>query len=249
MSEKQKVDFREFLNVYEFKYVLPGSGEEVTFKPITTGQLKKLLTFGNNTDPIIVDEALDQLISSSVTSRGFDIKNIYLQDRFSLMVEIRKATKGNKYEFAYICKECKSQNFQSIDLNKLKTVKLPEKIQHKVKLTDSISIILDNIKRKEQISALKNLSYERMNDYQKYAEMAILTHAAGIQAIETPNGVQDNLTIDDKKYLIENIPTPSYDLIKQWFKKYDFGVDFTFNITCQCGYKENIEIPLENFFF
>lgn len=248
-KQKQQIDFKEFLNIYEFDTALTGTGKRVVYKPITTGQLKKLLTFENSTDPIIIDEALDKLISSCVTSEDFNINDIYLQDRFSLLIEIRKVTKGTKYEFTYICQECKSQIFQSIDLTKLKIIPYPTKINYKVKLTEHISVKLDNIKRGEQVKAFKQMPKGKLNDNQIIAELAILTHAAGIKAVETPKGTVDNISIKDAKFLLENISTSAYDEIKDWYKKYDFGIDFTFTINCNCGHKEKKTIPLQNFFF
>jgi len=248
MSEK-KVDFKDFLNVYDFTCELQGTADTIVFKPITTGQLKRLLTFENSTDPIVIDEALDQLITSSVTSEGFDVRNLYLQDRFSLLIEIRKATKGNIYEFTHVCRSCNSQNMQTVNLNKLEVIPYPEKINHVVKLTDSISIELDNIKRGEQISAYRNMPKGKMNEFQKLAEMGILTHAAGVKSVITPNGTQEDLSFEDRKYLIENIPTTAYDLIKDWYADNDFGIDFSFEMKCRCGHEEIVSIPMENFFF
>jgi len=248
-ATNEQVNFKEFLNIYEFDTALAGTGERVAYKPITTGQLKKLLTFEDTTDPIIIDEALDKLISSCVTTEGFDIKNLYLQDRFSLLIEIRKVTKGTKYEFTYICEHCQSQIFQSVDLTKLKIIPYSTEIDYKIKLTEEISVNLDNIRRGEQIKAFKQMPKGKLNDNQKIAELAILTHAAGVKSIDTPKGTVDNVSIKDAKYLLENIPTSAYDEIKNWYKEYDFGIDFTFTIKCNCGHKEKKTIPLQNFFF
>ena len=86
-------DFKKYLNVYEFETTLPGSGVTIKFKPITTGQMKKLLVYENETDPSMVEEAMDELINSSVSTEGFDVKDVWLQDRFFLLVEIRRKTK------------------------------------------------------------------------------------------------------------------------------------------------------------
>jgi hypothetical protein len=69
-------DFKKYLNVYEFETTLPGSGEVIKYKPITTGQLKKLLIYEDDDDPSIIEEALDDLITSSVISEGFDVTDL-----------------------------------------------------------------------------------------------------------------------------------------------------------------------------
>ena len=102
-TKPSTIDFRNYLNVYEFNTTLPGSGEEVTFRPITTGQLKKLLIYENETDPMVIEGALDDLISSCIVNEDFNINDLYLQDRFFLLVEIRKKSKGENYSFQYNC--------------------------------------------------------------------------------------------------------------------------------------------------
>jgi hypothetical protein len=78
MSEN-KPNFLDYVNVYEFECELPGSKQKVKFKPVTTGQIKKLLTYEKETNYVIQEQALDDLISSSVLSEGFNPQmNIYI---------------------------------------------------------------------------------------------------------------------------------------------------------------------------
>lgn len=121
-------DFKRYLNIYTMETLLPGTGETVKFRPINTGQIKKLMMYDNMEESAAIEDALDDLITECVTSEGFDITKIYLQDRFFLLLEIRRATKGNKYSFNMVCDECHSQSVQDIDLNVLKvtTLKKPE---------------------------------------------------------------------------------------------------------------------------
>lgn len=241
------VDFKKFLNVYEFTYKLPITGEEITFKPVTTGQLKKLLEYGDETSPVTVEKALDDLINDSVISEDFDVRELYLQDRFTLLVEIRKATKGPKYEFEYKCPSCDSQLYMVIDLNELPVIAPPEIDPH-LDLTDEISVELDNIRRKDQIEASKLLK-KNIGDLQFTAEMALLTYASGIKAINTPDGSVDNLSTTDKKFIIENVSLDAYEKIRDWYNKYDFGVDFKFRPNCHnCGFNDELNIPVNSFF-
>ena len=47
--------------MYEFDCTLPGTGQEIKFRPITTGQMKKLLVYEDSTSIQQVEEALDKL--------------------------------------------------------------------------------------------------------------------------------------------------------------------------------------------
>lgn len=244
-------DFREYLNVYKFDCTLPGSGEKVEFKPITTGQLKTLLTYEGEDDPMVIEEALDKLMSSAIVSEGFDITDLYLQDRFYLLVEIRKRTKGSKYKFTQICRHCNSETLQSIDINKMKVNK-PTKVDNWVKMNDDISVKLSYIKRIHNIEAhevLKSLSnYNEMSETQRETEMTILTHAATIESVKTPKG-KEAPDLLERQYLLENVRTGAYEDVKKWHEKNDFGLEFKFTYKClHCKKKETASVPTEGFF-
>ena len=64
-------DFRKYLNVHEFEAILPGSGEKVKFKPLTTAQIKKLLVYGDDESPLILEQALDDIINSAVIDEDY----------------------------------------------------------------------------------------------------------------------------------------------------------------------------------
>ena len=51
-------DFKKYLNVYQFETTLPGTGELIQFKPITTGQIKKLLVYEGSENLNIIENIL-----------------------------------------------------------------------------------------------------------------------------------------------------------------------------------------------
>lgn len=118
-------NFRNYINTFVFDTELPGSGLHVSFRPVTTGQIKKLLLYETSQDPLSIETALDELIEECVIKpEGFKVKDLYIQDRFYLMVEIRKATRGSSYSFQTICASCGSQTQQNINLTNLLVTKL-----------------------------------------------------------------------------------------------------------------------------
>ena len=118
-------NFKNYLNSYVFETVLPGSGETISFKPVTTGQLKKLLLYETSEDTLSIETALDEMIEECVIKpEDFDISDQYIQDRFFLLVEIRKATRGSMYNFQTICTSCSSQTQQVLNLSNLTVAKL-----------------------------------------------------------------------------------------------------------------------------
>jgi hypothetical protein len=241
-------NFKNYINVYEFNCVLPGSDKEVNYKPITTGQMKKLLIYEKETSPVVQEKALDDLISSSVIDKDFKIDELFLEDRFFLLVEMRKNTKGKNFTFPFQCSKCKKQTKIKIDLTKLKIVKLKDlKINPLIKLTKDISIELKHIIRSEQKELEKFLDLNTSETMQM-VEIQLLGYAAGITKIITPDGEEESNVID-KKWMIENTPSAVLDKIKDWYKKNTFGIEFTHTEKCDCGKSEIIDIPLNNFFF
>ena len=241
--------YKNYLNVYEFSTRIPGTNEKINFRPITTGQLKKLLVYENVTDPIIIEEALDDLISSAIIDEGFDIGNLNLQDRFFLLIEIRKKTNGESYKFQYNCGSCKRQSLQNINLDRLPFKKFKKDIVYDVKLNDNISVKLNHVKRGDQKLAYSHINTENMNDSQLQTEMALITHACGIETVTTPHGAESNLSVEDKMYLLENVSTEMYEKIRNWYDESNYGTSFNTEIKCVCGHKEKVDVPLDNFFF
>lgn len=149
-------DFRSLLNPYVFETKLPGAGDVIKIKPITTRQLKRALLYETVEDVGKIEEALDEIITECVVTPDFNIDEIYLQDRFFLLVELRKITKGNNYTFQVICPECSGQFMQTVDLSKLPVKEyslkpvLTQDQQELVKVTRSV----DKVGKKDEPIAM-----------------------------------------------------------------------------------------------
>jgi len=247
MSGNVVVDLSKYLNVYRFSTVLPGNGQKVNFKPISTFQLKELVSFDG--DP---DEALDNLINSCVIDENFDVRDLSLQDRFFLLVELRKRSKGEDYNINYNCVACKGQVIDTLSLNKLKTKKL-ENLNYVVKLDDNISVKLKLITRNINLESvrLSNQLVEtgKHKQQDRNIDEIILGYLLCITSIITPDGIIDNPEINQVLEIFEQGPASFYDDVVKWFNALDFGVNFNIEIKCpHCKNKDKIEVPLENFF-
>lgn len=248
MSDKPK--FYDRINVYEFSCELPGSGETVTFKPVNTGQLKKLLTYEGEKNLLIQEQALDDLILSSVLTENFDIGDLYLEDRFFLLVEMRKKTKGEVLEFTLTCPKCNSQSLNRVDLNSMPIKKIDKEANLTVDLVNDVKIHLRRIKRKHQKEIKPSFLKPNISNLQMAAEMQTLFHACAIEKVETPDGIDENINIIDKAYLIDNIPTSEYDKIRKKIEDISFGLDLTYKIKCRaCDFEQTTMVPVENNFF
>ena len=183
-------------------------------------------------------------------SEDFDINELYLEDRFFLLVELRKKTKGEVLEFTLTCPKCKSQTLNRVDLEKMPVKPIDPNVEMTVDLGNEIKVYLRRLKRKHQKEIRPNMIPQHLTPTQKQAEAQILYHACAIEKVETPEGVDENLKLTDKKYLIENIPTGDYDKIRDALEAITFGVDLSYTVGCnQCNFKQEVDVPIENNFF
>jgi len=249
MSEKPK--FLQHVNVYDFTCELPGSKQTVQFKPVTTGQIKKLLSYENETNYVVQEQALDDLISSSVLSDGFDIGELFIYDRLFLLLEIRKKTKGEILEFQLNCDKCNSQSLQRVNLDSLEIVE-PENLDNViVELSNDIKVHLRHMKRKhQQQEMLSRFFPKNATDRQLGYMFQVLFHACAIDKIETPSGIDEELSIKDKIYFVEEIPMHEMEKIQKSVDSMGFGWKLEYGYDCiHCKHENKDMIPIQQNFF
>ena len=244
------IDISKYVNSYEFDFTLPGNGEVIMFKPITTGQLKKLLPYENETNTILIEELLDALIKDCVVSEGFDINKLYLEDRFSLMIEIRKKSKGSEYSFLYTCPDCGTKTPITINLDDLELK--PKEDLGTFIINDKLSVDLDHLTRGDQkviFDMVEKMKIDNKN--LKNAEIATYSYARSMKLFHTPEGDTD-VDIKDKVNMLDNVFTEKqYEKFLEILKNSSFGYDFSFDFKCsnsECNKEENYSIPLKHFF-
>ena len=248
-------DFKDYLNVFEFNCVLPGTGQKVKFKPLTIGNIKQIASYSEeNPTAGTLTNMFDEILKNSVISEDFDPLEIYLQDRYFLILEIRKKTKGEVVEYNMTCPECKSQSKQKIDFDDILVKQRRDDIDYDIRITGELTIRLRHLLRHQEKEIYdlwstfkKEKQYE--NDTEADLDLAILLEAQSIEEIITPNGVQDGITILDKKYLLENIPQPLYKKVADWYDEYDFGPEMIIKVKCpHCKFESQQDITNTDFF-
>lgn len=244
-------NYEKYLQSYSFNTILPGSKEEIFFRPLTTNDLKKILIYENQQDPLVGEEILDQVITNVVSNEGFDVNKLYLQDRYFLFIELRKATKGTKHSFQHTCNDCGSQSIQKVDLeNDLGVNNLDlDSVEKELDLmSGNIKLEMGFPTREEQKKAFKTIP-KKLSNTQKQVEMLISDMASSIKKIITPEGEEDDVPIEKRMEFVGNLPGQEYDKITEWYNNNHFGIDLNVNIVCpHCGNNETKQVPLDNFF-
>ena len=241
------MSFKNYVNVYEFPCVLPGDGQEVMFKPLTTRQIKKLLVYDDESDILQIVNALNELVSSSITTKEFNIDNIYLKDRLNLLIEIRKKTKGETFEFQFKCPDCGSQSINTLDLDSLESKEKSNEIG-KIQVNDDINIEIDHIKVSDEKIVIKSID-KKLSDNEKNFEYQINLLASSIKTVIHPDGKDENISFKDKVFLVNNTPNSLLQDIGNWLTDNWFGIWFEIEYSCNsCSYKEMKEIPTNQLF-
>lgn len=255
MSEEKTVDKNNWLqnvvsslNVYEFEEKLPGSKRLIKFKPITTSQLKIFLQNENEKNQEKIEQIIDKIICESVVSEDFNIDELYLQDRVFLFFCIRIRSKGNNIELNKRCKKCNSQYVSLINLTKIDYKELNEDVDYKIMLDKKSFIEMKYLKRKDLRDIL---NYEKTikckNETEKQLNLTFLSYAASIKSITFEGKTNENLTLDEKFYFLNNVAESILAKITKWLSDNDFGISLEFDDVCpHCGRVEKIEVKTED---
>lgn len=242
----------QFLNQYVFDYTIKETGKNIQFKPITTGQIKSLLMYENSKDISAVDKMLDELILGCVTSESFDLDELTVQDRFDLLLEIRKKSKGDKYSFTTTCPKCKLESINGVNLSELEVKPYPKDINKVVKLTDTLSVELDFVRRGIQKEAYERASKDKTtSEKKKLIDITACIYALSMKKFITPQGEITDSSLDDKLQLLDALDSDTYDIINKWYSDNDYGIVFRYKVKCsdeECGWEKEREIPITSFF-
>ena len=119
-------DFSKFLQEnrgdHTTSIYMPSIKRDLSFKPLTTADVKTLSRIGIFNDFDINNELLklslfDKLVVESPESCGLSAENITQMDFFSFLIGIRRLL-NNELSFMFTCQECEKQFKHTIDLEK-----------------------------------------------------------------------------------------------------------------------------------
>ena len=248
--EQPKFDISTLKNIYEFETQLPGSGEWIRFRPFTTGQIKKILAFEGETNPLIISEVIKTLLDEVIINEDINIHDFFIRDREYLLMEIRNKTKGNKWETQWECEKCKSQNLLNVDLSKLPTKRIvPETVDYELEILPTLTVYMIHLRVRDEMEIISKID-KSLSDAQKQAELVISMVAGSIDSIVVNKEHIKEMTLEDKKYFIEELPTTVYNAIKEWLEKNEYGTNFNVKVKCHsCGHELTVNTTPENFFF
>ena len=250
VENKPKIDLSQLNAIYEFETQLPGCGAWVRFRPFTTGQIKKILAFEGETDPIVISEIINQLLNEVIVGDDPQVHDIFIRDREYLLMEIRNKTKGSRWETQWKCEKCGSQNILNINLSKLPVTRIEkELIDYECKILPNLTVNMKFLTIMDEMEIISTID-KSLSDNKKSAELVISMIAGSIDSVVLNGNLIDEMTLSDKKYFLEESPTNIYHALKEWLETNDYGMDFNIKAKCHsCDHELSFNAAPENFFF
>ena len=238
-----KDEFSEVVNSYQFTAILPSTGETITFKPVDTKTLKSLLVLEKSEDYSAIENLFDSILSHVIVSPELDLDQMLLFDRQKLLMDIRNHSKGQTVQQTYTCPKCQSQSIQTVDFSKLPYKEYKEPEDGFIEIAKGIGIVVGHITRGEQKAAYEFLSLQNDIDTQAKEALSPLYMLAGaIKSYVNKSGIKDDLTFEDKFFMLESLPDSVLEKFKNWMKANSFGYQVVFSFTCpHCKHVEEIK--------
>jgi len=199
-------------------------------------------------------------------------RQVPVSDLYVLMIAIRQASYGNKFDVDMKCPKCNMLNQLAIDSARLLAsvkevstddiIKLENGFKIKAKpynLEDRTLLQLQNIKQQKMLRSLgdENISDEQRakqfgETFVSLASLTVQLIANCIVSVQTPDSTDSITDLTTILEWLQNISKKDYDLIKDTVEELsDPGVDTKFSAKCQdCQHEweTDIELDLANFF-
>lgn len=178
-------------------------------------------------------DTVSQLLAKA--TEGVDVGNLLSMDKIYLLMKVREASYGDKYEFKVTCPECSTDVSTDLILSKhLNMVKIPEDME------DPRTITLPQLKAKVQIRFPRGREESLLKDTESVYKNAY-------KFVTSIEGTTDPVFISKaiKRLHIKDIKKIIFEILQS-----EYGVDPRFVFECpECKHSETMSIPLDINFF
>lgn len=218
----------------KYTVTLPISKIKVEYKPFTVKEEKILLLAQeeNNSEAII--QSVDQIISNCTFGKH-TVETLNKIDAEFLFVQLRNKSMGEGVEIRAICKECSHKTPMTMNLDDVKVINIPTKLEA-FKILDDVWISLKYPTLKDALLLDESdsntaiaMSLNTIIEGESVKLATDYTMAERIEFVES----MTNLQIASLKPFFDNFPSLVLDL----------------EYICKCGFKNEIHVEgIENFF-
>ncbi len=197
--------------------------------------------------------ALDRVIQNLIVDKKVNPNNLFIGDKNALVIAARVSGYGNDYETKITCPTCNSTQDHNFDLNETKiyggedigqldvadngdgTFNL---VLPKTQVTVTFRLLTGNDERNLYLS-MESDRKRKIDDRNVTKQLASMIVA-----------VNNDDSVEAKRYLVENIPSVDSRHLRLAYKLASPNVDLTQFFECsECGFETEMEVPLTADFF
>lgn len=259
--------FNEFEQGYKEKSLsehsefLPYAKVEVYYRPINTGEQKKILKAIESRQEHLITKVYGEVLQRIVTDwGGLDEsedfpKNLYVDDQTFLLIMARGVSKGNKISFTPPCPRCEKEvkkiviDLQKIDVKPLPNEMFSREIDIEVPGGDIYTTKLSVPIRADELE--KNaFAKNHREDYSSMArtDQAFLSKAMMLDSVEKDGEVEE-LSFEHKTRFLDLLLSEEMEKIDEYLEELsEYGFPTTIEYDCnQCGYQTEVPVDLSDF--
>lgn len=230
-----------------YQITLPVSKETVSFRAYTVREEKLLLIAKEDSNPMQVNLALNQIISNCSSVK--EPEQLCEADRDYILIQFKSKLSGNIEQSTYICKHEKEDGTEcggllQVDVD-LDQIKLIEPIRESLfKLTPTIGV-------KFRIPTIEDTDKVNQSVYQLEIDREIEMMYCSLEFIFERDDVtyKSDIARDEFEMWLLDLPSPQYDTISDFFKHLP-KLAYDTTVKCpSCGTEHQIHIEGLNSFF
>ena len=257
--------------VPDSRFILPGSGEEIFFKPFDTSDQKAMLKAMEKQDLELLNEVFDSVLRKCVTNEGFSPLDLYPRDRESLLIELRRTSVKEEYVHSWNCGNiikdeneeevtCNCENKKVFPLSELELENLEIKYEPKeVTLEDIDCVLTLEVPRRREEKLVYKYSKDHSKDMKKgnmsAIELLFASLASAITNVKIKAGEEveenKNIKFEDKVTFVGKLSVDDRNKIRDFVKELeDYGFDLTLkDCKCEkCGCTDDVRVDWMRFF-
>ena len=229
------------------------SGRKAFIKPMKVRDKKDILKAIESKDEKLIQKNFDDIIEKYVTLEdGRSISDITVQERYQILVAIRRAAAGDEAKLAHQCPKCEHINKDiPFNMDSIVTKNYEEPSNGGViEIADGdIKVVLGPIRRDEE-KKLEKIIHDKKITLMSERQFTMMSGYIN-KVIVSQNDITGEVPMktEEKIDFFENLRASDLDKITEYIKSTDFGVKLPFSFKCEkCEYTSEEEANVAVFF-
>lgn len=229
------------------------SGRKAFVKPMKVKDKKDLLKAIETKDEKLIQKNLDDIVEKYVTLEdGRETDDLTVQERYQILVNIRRAASGDETQLVHQCPKCEHINKNiPFSMANIVTKNFEEPATGGTITTagGAIKIILGPVRRADE-KKLEKIIYDKKITLMSERQFLMMAgYISKIIMSQNDITAEVPMKIEEKIEFFENLGNRDLEVITDYIKNTDFGVKIPFKFKCEkCEHASDEEANVAVFF-